>query len=101
MEEMAGNTFARGFAADRQKARLEIRVTHKENDVILRLRYNGIPFNPSEQVNPVQNGGGEAQMLMDSAKDVQYQAAIMLARGITQEIRYKNVLGLNNLQIRI
>ena len=41
------------------------------------------------------------RILMDSAKEMKYQTGITLARGISQEIRYKNVLGLNVLMIRI
>ena len=41
------------------------------------------------------------RILMDSAKEMQYQTGITLTRGISQEIRYKNVLGLNVLMIRI
>ena len=105
MEEMAGNVFARGFAGDHGHHRLEIRVTHKGEDIILRLRDNGVPFNPSEQVqmadpeDGVKNVG--LRILMDSTKEMQYQTGITLTRGISQEIRYKNVLGLNVLMIRI
>lgn len=85
--------------------RLEIRVTHLGEDVILRLRDNGIPFNPTEQVelaelkSSVQNPG--LRILMESAKEAQYHTGVVLTRGISREIQYRNVLGLNVLLIRI
>ena len=103
MEEMAANIFAHGFTAAHHS--MEIRVTHLGEDVLLRLRDNGAPFTSSEQVqisspeDGVKNVG--LRILMDSAKDFQYQIGIVLTNRISREVHYKNVLGLNVLMIRI
>ncbi|MBQ9326520.1 MAG: hypothetical protein IJ246_12230 [Clostridia bacterium] len=104
MEEMAGNIFARNISVSHRR-RLEIRVTLQGEDDILRLRDNGTPFNPMEQAEIVDPEDGirnvGVRILMESAKDMQYQTGVVLTRGISREVRYRNVLGLNVLLIRI
>lgn len=103
MEEMAGNIFAHGFSTEHHI--MEIRVTYTDDDVILRLRDNGRPFNSVEQMqmafpeDGVKNVG--MRILMESAKDVQYHIGAQLTKGIARDVQYKNVLGLNVLMIRI
>ena len=100
-EEMAGNFCLR--SADLRHWRcLEIRVTPLGEDVMMRLRDNGVSFNPQEEIetkDPCKDVG--VQILLDSAKEVQHRMGIMVTRGISQEIRYRNVLGMNVLMIRI
>ena len=73
--------------------------------MILRLRDNCKAFNPKERlaiVNPedkAKNAG--LRVLLDSAKNVQYHIGINLAFGVSKEVQYKNLLGLNVLMIRI
>ena len=89
MEEMAGNVVAHGFAQDTKEHAVDIRVIHKGDDVILRIKDDCIPFDPKERMNmvtdedPFRNIG--IRMVYDSAAEVQYQ----------------NILGLNVLMIRI
>ena len=103
MEEMAGNILGHGFSPAHHN--MEIRVTHIGEDILLRLRDNGTPFSSSEQVNitspedGVKNVG--LRILMDSAKDFQYQIGVVLTNRISREVRYNNVLGLNVLMVRI
>ncbi len=103
LEEMAANIFAHGFAPAHHH--MEIRVTHMGEDVILRIRDNGTPFSPTEQaqiVAPEDNAKNVGlRILMDSAKDIQYQIGVVLANRISSEIRYKIILGLNVLMVRI
>ena len=85
LEEMAGNVVLHGFPKDDKKHSLDIRVSHKGDDVILRLRDNCIAFNPAEQVQA------------DGIKNV----GIRLACGIAKEFQYQNILGLNVLMMKI
>lgn len=103
LEEMAANIFAHGFTTAHHN--MEIRVTHMGEDVLLRLRDNGRPFSSSDQVrisspeDGIKNVG--LRILMDSAKDFQYQIGVILTDRISREAHYKNVLGLNVLMVRI
>ena len=87
LEEMAGYIVANRFHG--KPHTIDIRVTHKEDDVILRIKDDCEPFNPEDMVelvdpdDPVKNMGIKA--VYRSAKSVQYQ----------------NILGLNVLTMRI
>ena len=89
MEEMAGNIVEHGFTKDKKKHSIDIRVTHKDDEIILRLRDNCVGFDPAERrkvmepEDPAKNCG--IRLVYDIAKDVQYQ----------------NLLGLNVLTMRI
>ena len=87
MEEMAGNVVDHGFEKDHKKHSVDVRVVHKGDDVILRIKDDCVPFDPAERRKisdgELKNIG--IRMIMDMASDVQYQ----------------NILGLNVLTIRI
>jgi anti-sigma regulatory factor (Ser/Thr protein kinase) len=89
LEEMAGNVVEHGFTKDRKSHTVDIRVSHKEEDVILRIRDDCVPFDPGERQkiaegdDPVKNIG--IRMVFRMAKSVEYQ----------------NILGMNVLTIRI
>ena len=89
MEEMAGNVVDHGFTKDRRKHSVDARVVHKDGDVIMRIKDDCVPFDPSERLSivepddPLKNVG--IRMVFKVAKDVQYQS----------------ILGLNVLTIRI
>lgn len=89
LEEMAGNVVSHGFRKDNKKHTVDIRVVHKNDDLILRIRDDCVPFNPEERkdlvdpVDKIKNMG--IRMVYKGAKDVQYQ----------------NIVGLNVLTIRI
>ena len=89
MEEMAGNVVDHGFTKDKKEHSIDIRVTHRKDDVILRLRDNCIPFNPSE-----------AAALMAPA-DGMKNVGIRIVYSLTTEIKYQNLLGTNVLTIRM
>ena len=78
MEEMAGNIVDHGFTKDNKEHSIDIRVVHKEDDIILRMRDNCIPFNPGERLkltdseNPVSNIG--IRTIFAMARDVSYQS---------------------------
>lgn len=89
LEEMAGNVVDHGFRKDNKEHSVDIRVVHKGDDVILRIRDDCIPFDPAarlEIIDPV-----------DKMKNV----GIRLVYQIAKDVSYQNILGLNVLTIRI
>ena len=89
MEEMAGNVVDHGFTKDRKKHTVDIRVSHKGEDVILRIRDDCVPFDP-----------GERQKIADPDDPVKNVGIRMVFR-MAKEVEYQNILGLNVLTIRI
>ena len=89
LEEMAGNVVDHGFARDRKKHTVDIRVSHKGEDVILRIRDDCVPFDP-----------GERQKIADPDDPVKNVGIRMVFR-MAKEVEYQNILGLNVLTIRI
>ena len=89
LEEMAGNVVSHGFGKDRKKHSVDIRVVHKEKDVILRIKDDCIPFDPKER------------MEMVSDEDPFRNIGIRMVYDSAAEVNYQNILGLNVLLIRI
>ena len=89
MEEMAGNIVTHGFGKDEKKHSVDIRVIHKEDDVILRIRDNCAAFNPSEHAKLMDPG--------DMGKNV----GIRLVYSMASSVSYQNLLGMNVLTMRI
>ncbi len=88
LEEMAGNVVEHGFHKDSRPHSVDIRVVHKNDDVILRIKDDCIPFDPAERL--------EIADPKDRAKGV----GIRLVYKGAKDIRYQNMLGLNVLTIR-
>ena len=89
MEEMAGNVVSHGFEKDRKPHSVDIRIVHRGEKVILRIRDNCSAFNPSARAK-----------MMDS-DDLCKNIGIRLVYRIAEEVNYQNLLGLNVLTIRI
>jgi anti-sigma regulatory factor (Ser/Thr protein kinase) len=89
LEEMAGNVVNHGFRKDKKRHSVDIRVVHKNEDMILRIKDDCIPFNPKEW-----------QEVMDP-KDRMKGVGIRLVYQGAKDIQYQNMLGLNVLTIRI
>ena len=89
MEEMAGNVVEHGFRKDRKSHSVDVRVTYKDDSVLLRIKDDCVPFDPLER--------GKIFDPQDPAKNI----GIRMAAAITSEIRYQNILGMNVLTIRI
>ena len=89
MEEMTGNIVDHGFGKDGKRHFVDVRVVHKNDDVILRLKDDCVPFDP-----------GERQKMADSG-DVTKNIGLRMVFRIAREIRYQNILGLNVLTVRI
>lgn len=90
MEEMAGNVVLHGFTKDRKKHSVDIRLTVRGDEIMLRMRDDCVAFNPSDH----------AQM-MDPGEDGEKNAGIRLVYSIAKEINYQNLLQQNVLTIRL
>ena len=89
LEEMAGNVVTHGFQKDRKSHRVDIRVVHKDADIILRIKDDCVPFNPAERRDMLDP--------RDPAKNLGIRLVFREAR----DIAYQNLLGLNVLTLRI
>ena len=89
MEEMAGNIVDHGFTKDSKKHSVDVRVVHKNDDVILRIKDDCVPFDP-----------GERQQLAEG-DDITKNIGIRMVFRMARDIQYRNMLGLNVLTIRI
>ena len=89
MEEMAGNIVEHGFGKDGKSHSVDVRVVHKDNDVILRIKDDCARFDPGEQ-----------QKLAEG-DDVTKNIGIRMVFKIARDVQYQNMLGLNVLTIRI
>lgn len=89
MEEMAGNVVDHGFAKDKKEHSIDVRVVHKDDDVILRIRDDCVPFDP-----------GERQAMAESG-DVMKNIGIRMVFKTARDVQYQNIFGSNVLTIRI
>ncbi|MBO4289852.1 MAG: ATP-binding protein [Lachnospiraceae bacterium] len=89
LEEMAGNVVEHGFTKDDKKHTVDIRVVHKNEDVILRIKDDCVPFDP-----------GERQKMAES-DDIMKNIGIRMVFRMAKDVQYQNILGLNVLTIRI
>ena len=89
MEEMAGNIVEHGFVKDRKTHSADVRVVHKNGEVILRIKDDCVPFDPGERQKMAAGG--------DITKNIGLRMVFRIAR----DIQYQNILGLNVLTIRI
>ena len=89
LEEMAGNIVTHGFTSDSGKHYIDIRVIHDNDDVILRLRDNCRSFDPLERTKVIDSE--------DKTKNV----GIRIVNGISKDVQYQNLLGMNVLTVRI
>ena len=89
MEELAVNIVTHGFIKDDKDHTIDVRVTHKDDDVILRIKDDCVPFDPGER-SKVFNPD-------DPTKNM----GIRMIFSIMEDIDYRNTLGLNVLTVRI
>ena len=74
---------------DHKRHSIDIRVVHKDDDVILRIRDDCVPFNPRER------------KALTDPHDILKNAGIRIVYQIAKSVEYQNLLGLNVLTIRI
>ena len=89
MEEMAGNVIDHGFEEDGKSHSVDIRVALKDDDVILRIKDDCVPFDPVEREDIVD------------PDDITKNIGIRMVHAISKKFEYQNILGLNVLTIRI
>ena len=89
LEEMAGNVVIHGFPKDHKENSVDIRVVHRKDEVILRIRDNCQAFNPVERAR------------VNEPQEMGKNVGILLAYNIAKEVSYQKLLGLNVLTIRI
>ncbi|SCW41189.1 Na+-driven multidrug efflux pump [Ruminococcaceae bacterium YRB3002] len=89
MEEMAGNIVEHGFTKDKKKHSVDVRVVHKDDGVIMRLKDDCVPFDP-----------GERQKIAEHS-DVTSNIGLKMVFKIASDVEYQSLLGLNVLTIRI
>ena len=89
MEEMALNIFQHGFPARRRYHSVDLRVIIREDTVLLRIKDNGIPFNPEERAALVR-------------EDSPYKnIGTRIVHGLAAQVSYQNLMGLNVLTIEV
>ena len=89
MEEMAGNIVEHGFTKDHKQHSVDVRVVHKGDNVILRIKDDCIPFDPKERQQISEND------------DITKNIGIRMIYKMIKNIDYQNVLGLNVLTMKI
>ena len=87
VEEMAGNIVSHGFRKDQKSHSVDLRVAYKGEDLILRIKDDCIPFDPSER-----------RKILDP-EDVTKNIGIRMVFSLARDIRYQNILGMNALTI--
>ncbi len=85
MEEMALNTIAYGFQDNREHY-IDIKVQAMEEEIRLRIRDDGIAFNPLDYVKKDED-------------DPTHNIGIRLVKGLAKQIDYRNTMRMNNLFI--
>lgn len=85
MEEIAANIVKYGYRKD-QKNYMDISFTVQDDKYILRIRDDGVPFNPLEYVPPQEN------MVL---------GGIALLKIITSDFQYTRVLNMNNTVVEL
>jgi len=90
MEEMAGNVVSHGFTKDKRNHSVDVRVVKKDEDLILRIKDDCIPFDP-----------GERQKMAEPSDDIMKNIGIRMIFQTAKDVKYQNILGLNVLTVRI
>ena len=89
VEEMAGNIVLHGFAKDRKRHSVDLRIAYKNEDLILRIKDDCIPFDPSER-----------RKIVDP-EDITKNIGIRMVFSLAKDIQYQNILGMNALIIQL
>ena len=89
MEEMAGNVVLHGFEKDNKAHSLNIRVVLRDEDIMLRIKDDCVPFDPRTMAEIV------------SPEDPLKNIGIRMVYRLADDVNYQNLLGLNALTITI
>ena len=88
-EEMVCNVIGHGFTKDKKNHSVDVRVVCKNDEVILHIKDDCIPFDPEERSHLIEGG--------DAASNI----GIRMIYSIANKINYQNLFGFNVLTIRI
>ena len=88
-EEMVVNVIDHGFTKDKKDHSVDVRVVCKNDEVILRIKDDCVPFDPEER------------SLITEGSDAVSNIGIRMVYSIAGNIEYQNIFGLNALTIRI
>ncbi len=88
-EEIAGNIVSHGFSKDQKKHSVDIRLTCKQDGIVLRIRDDCKAFNPSEHLKVLHPE--------DGVKNV----GIRMVYSLAKEVNYQNLLDQNVLTIHL
>ena len=89
VEEMAGNIVSHGFRKDHKRHSADLRIAYKNQGLILRIKDDCIPFDPSER-----------RKIMDP-DDITKNIGIRMVLSLASDVSYQNIMSLNALSIRI
>lgn len=87
VEEMAGNIVSHGFEKDHKRHSVDLRIALKDENLILRIKDDCIPFNPSER-----------RKIADP-DDITKNIGIRMVFSLAKDVQYQNILGMNALTI--
>lgn len=89
LEEMAANIVEQGFTKDNREHTIYVRVVHKDDNVILRIRDDCLPFNPEDRKQISEN------------EDITKNIGVRMIYKILKDISYQFLFGMNVLTIKI
>lgn len=89
LEEMAGNVVRHGFHSDNKPHNAEARVMIHEGGVLLRLKDDCPPFDPTEMAELLNNDEPEKNI------------GLRMVRRLAKDMTYQNLMGLNVLSISL
>ena len=89
LEEMAANVVKHGFSRDRKQHSLNVRVVDLRDTIILRLKDDCVPFDPTQFTGFVTGKGSFDNI------------GISMVFRLADDVTYQNMLGLNVLTIKI
>ena len=89
LEEMSGNVVRHGFSADDKDHTVETKVILKDDDIMLRIKDDCIPFDPKERAELITDD--------DPVKNI----GLRMTMAISDEMTYQNLMGLNVLTLKI
>ena len=89
VEEMAGNVIEHGFSKDKKNHSIDVRIIHKGEDYIIRIRDDCLIFDPVSQLK------------LYSDDDPAHHIGLRMIIRTAKNVRYTSFLRLNNLFIKI
>jgi Na+-driven multidrug efflux pump/anti-sigma regulatory factor (Ser/Thr protein kinase) len=91
IEEMAANIYNYGYPKSKARCSIEVLIAKKDDYYILRIRDNGIPFDPVKWYHIHQ------AELTDPGKNI----GIRIVSKMAKDVRYVHMLNYNNLIIKV